>query len=54
MPRRKRKEPRDMTTDELVDHLFHPDAAEALRDVIAEHDTDDEEEGESINDEPTS
>jgi hypothetical protein len=45
---RKRKEPKDMTTDELVDHLFHPDIADALRDVIAEHDDE-----ESTDEEPT-
>jgi len=42
MPPKKRKKPEDMTTNEAVDHLFHPDMAEALRDEIAEHDTEDE------------
>ena len=38
MPRKKRKPADEMTTNEAVDALFHPDMGEALRDEIAERD----------------
>ncbi len=49
MPRKK-KRPEDMDTNELVDHLFPPQVAEALRDAVAQKDTEEE----STDDEPTS
>ena len=36
MPEKKRKKPDELTTDEAIDQLFHPDMAEALRDELAE------------------
>ena len=38
MPRKKRKPADEMTTNEAVDALFHPEMGEALRDEIAERD----------------
>ena len=38
MPPKKPKPASEMTTNEAVDALFHPDMGEALRDEIAERD----------------
>ena len=39
MPRRKQPKPaEEMTTEEAVNHLFHPDMADALRDAVSEKD----------------
>jgi hypothetical protein len=38
MTPKKPKPANDMTTNEVVDHLFHPDMGEALRAAIDERD----------------
>ena len=35
-PRKKRKAPDEMTTDEALEHLFPKPLADALRDVVSE------------------
>ena len=35
-PEKSKKKPDELTTDEAIDRLFHPDMAEALRDELAE------------------
>jgi hypothetical protein len=41
MPRKKvTKSPADMTTDEALDHLFPKPLAEALRDAVADDETE--------------
>ena len=45
MPRSKKRKPAsEMTTNEAVDALFHPDMGEALRDEIADRDDEETEE----------
>ena len=36
MPKRKKKHPREMTTDELARHVFHPNVLKHAKRVIRE------------------
>lgn len=35
MPKKEPKHPRDMTSDEVIAHVFHPNAVKHLKDHIA-------------------